>query len=189
MLREWISPFFSNPCRSCRSRSHFVFVSFSWAYFSRIFSKVVFFLLILSYLAIKLVPFGRVTCFGNVLLLKTIFCLIFFVYVLIFSLIYVLYRKSFQKWDELFLLKLELLLIQVVSQVLLYLFVFFFSPIYQTPFFIYCFPLVILRNRHHFDEEHMFCVSKWVRSLLKCINIQTGNRPILSPLIFLLQQI
>ena len=27
----------------------------------------------------------------------------------------------------------------------------FFFPIYQTPFFIYCFPLVILRNRHHFD--------------------------------------
>ena len=135
MLREWISPFFSNPCSSCRSRSHFVFVSFSWAYFSRIFSKVVFFLLILSYLAIKLVPFGRVTCFGNVLLLKTIFCLIFFVCVLIFSLIYALYRKSFQKWDELFLLKLELLLIQVVSQVLLYLFVFFFSPNIPNTFF------------------------------------------------------
>ena len=30
-------------------------------------------------------------------------------------------------------------------------FCFTFPPIYQTPFFTYCFPLVILRNRHHFD--------------------------------------
>ena len=93
------------------------------------------FLLILSYLAVKVVILFNVTIFGEVLLLDFFFSLIFFCYVLTLYCVFDLYQNFFQVMAELILLKLELQSVRTIQLVVPFLFVFFFSPNISNTFF------------------------------------------------------
>ena len=120
------------------------------------------FSLILSYLAVKVVPFGRVTIFWDFLRLSTIFSLIFFfffyydLYLLFFWILVLLFRLTLGRQK---MLAAQLVFPQPFV-FLPYPFFFFFPPNIPKAFVTDCFPLLIPRNLHHFDLLCIFCTLK-----------------------------
>ena len=58
----------------------------------------------------------------------------------------------------------------------------YLPPMYQTPFFTDCFPLLIPKSLHHFDLSHKFCVLKLIRSLKRHIStLRERVRPYSDP--------
>ena len=144
-----------------------------------------YFLLILSYLATKAVPFGKVTTFGVSLRLRTIFSLISCfscdLYQIFFLILVLLLPLKLRR--------LQMLAARLVSpHPFVFFLLFYISPQYNKDpflFFTDCFPLPIPRSPHHFDLSCMFCALKLVRFQTTHINTQKENRPISAPLVYI----
>ena len=75
-----------------------------------------------------------------------------------------------------------MLLVQMESHLSFVFFLYeallYLPPMYQTPFFTDCFPLLIPKSLHHFDLSHRFCVLKLIRSLIKHVSTLRVSTPI-----------
>ena len=125
------------------------------------------FLLILSHLDLKDLPFGRLTTFGAALFFN--YCL-FYHFLFLLPLPIIFLNIGFATSPNIRPVRDAISPIGIVPP-FCFLFLFLYlPPIRQIPFSTDCFTLFIPKSLHHFDLLCKFYVLKLIRSLIKHIN-------------------